>query len=164
MSTGPAGGPGALAAPRRSQLSSTLAWATEQSPFHQDRLAGLDLDAVRPDDLTALPPMTKAELMAHWDDVVTDRDLTLTLARDREALRGVLPAIDESETQARLRRVRDGRVHPHGSETLVVVGQVGILSERIGALEAIAAVDERRLDERCARFRVSGAGDVVLAY
>ena len=42
---------------------------------------GVDLDAVTPDDLGALPTMTKTDLMAHWDEVVTDGDLSLAVAR-----------------------------------------------------------------------------------
>ncbi len=42
-----------------------------------ERLRGVDVDAIEPDDLTALPVMTKAELMEHFDDVVTDPRITL---------------------------------------------------------------------------------------
>ena len=38
----------------------------------RERLRGVDVDAIEPDDLSALPVMTKAELMEHFDDVVTD--------------------------------------------------------------------------------------------
>ncbi|HYF45911.1 MAG TPA: hypothetical protein VD926_06840 [Acidimicrobiales bacterium] len=70
-----------LAAHRRSALVETLVWARERSPWHRRRLAGLDLASVAPDDLTALPTMTKTDLMAHWDRVVTVRDLSLAEAR-----------------------------------------------------------------------------------
>src|SRR5436190_1944709 len=44
------------------------------------RLARVDLATVTGDDLSAIPPMTKADLMASWDEIVTDRRLTLDLA------------------------------------------------------------------------------------
>ena len=54
------------------RLRGLLHHAAGHSPFHAERLAGLDLDAVTPDDLSAVPVMTKADLMEHFDDVVTD--------------------------------------------------------------------------------------------
>lgn len=74
--------PETLAAHRRSALADTLGFAVERSPWHAERLARVDLDAVVPEDLTALPIMTKGELMASWDRAVTDRRLTLAQARD----------------------------------------------------------------------------------
>ena len=42
---------------------------------------GIDLAAVTPDDVSALPTMTKRDLMTHWDEIVTDSRLTLATAR-----------------------------------------------------------------------------------
>ncbi len=47
-----------------------LRHAAAHSPFYRERLAGLDLDRCRPADV---PPLTKAELMARFDEIVTDR-------------------------------------------------------------------------------------------
>ena len=58
-------------------LLALLDHARRRSPFHADRLAGVDLDTLRPGDLGGLPTMTKAEMMAAFDDVVTDRRITL---------------------------------------------------------------------------------------
>jgi phenylacetate-coenzyme A ligase PaaK-like adenylate-forming protein len=58
------------------RLRDLLAYAVAHSPFHARRLAGIDIDAVHPQNLSALPVMTKAEMMAELDDVFTDRDLT----------------------------------------------------------------------------------------
>ena len=44
-----------------------------------ERLAGVDPDGFEEADLAGLPPMTKDDLMANWDQVVTDRRLTLEL-------------------------------------------------------------------------------------
>jgi phenylacetate-coenzyme A ligase PaaK-like adenylate-forming protein len=53
-------------------LRQLLSHAFEQSPFYRQRLRGLDLARCA---LSDLPPVTKAELMAHFDDWVTDRRL-----------------------------------------------------------------------------------------
>ena len=62
---------------QRNRLRGLLRTAATRSAFHAGRLAGLEIDAVQPDDLSALPVMTKADLMDHWDDVVTDPEVTL---------------------------------------------------------------------------------------
>lgn len=70
-----------LRAHQAGALTDVLRQAVSRSAFHRDRLAGVDLESIGPDDLTALPTMTKADLMAHWDDVVTDDRVTLAVAR-----------------------------------------------------------------------------------
>lgn len=42
--------------------------------------AGIDADTVTGADLAAIPTMTKADVMEHWDEIVTDPRLTLELA------------------------------------------------------------------------------------
>jgi phenylacetate-CoA ligase len=64
---------------RRDRLRDLLRVAKQSSPWHRERLAGVDPDAVEEADLAGLPPMTKDDLMANWDRVVTDRRLTLDL-------------------------------------------------------------------------------------
>jgi phenylacetate-CoA ligase len=64
---------------RRDRLRDLLRAATASSPWHRDRLAGVDPGAFEEADLAGLPPMTKDDLMANWDGVVTDRRLTLDL-------------------------------------------------------------------------------------
>jgi phenylacetate-coenzyme A ligase PaaK-like adenylate-forming protein len=65
---------------QRERLRSLLRHAATHSRFHAGRLRGIDLDGVGPDDLSALPVMTKADLMASFDDVVTDERITLERA------------------------------------------------------------------------------------
>ena len=74
---------GQLDAHRRAGLADTLAHAVERSPWHATRLSvlGSDLDRVEPDDLSGLPTMSKRDLMANWDDIVTDGRLDLATAR-----------------------------------------------------------------------------------
>ncbi|MDD7940559.1 AMP-binding protein [Actinomycetospora lutea] len=71
-----------IVAHQRDRLRALLAHAVEHSPFHARRLAGIDPDTVDPRDLSALPVMTKAELMSRFDDVVTDRRVSLRRAED----------------------------------------------------------------------------------
>src|SRR3954466_7700441 len=65
---------------RDERLRALLRTAKARSPGHAGRLAGGDVDAVGGADLTAIPAMTKTDVMEHWDEIVTDRRLTLELA------------------------------------------------------------------------------------
>lgn len=56
-------------------LRRLLLHAAENSPFHRHRLAGIDLAAIEPTDLSMLPVMTKTDMMDALDDVFTDRRL-----------------------------------------------------------------------------------------
>jgi phenylacetate-CoA ligase len=67
---------------QRDGLHRLLQHAAEHSPFHRRRLAGIDLSSVDPADMSALPVMTKAQMMDALDDVFTDRRLA---RRDVEA-------------------------------------------------------------------------------
>jgi phenylacetate-CoA ligase len=60
---------------QRERLQTLLLHAAEHSPFHRRRLAGIDLAGVDTADLSALPVMTKAQMMDALDDVFTDRRL-----------------------------------------------------------------------------------------
>src|SRR5688572_20002370 len=62
---------------QRDRLRALLRHAATRSRFHGARLRGVDVDSIEPDDLSALPVMTKAQLMEHFDDVVTDPRITL---------------------------------------------------------------------------------------
>jgi phenylacetate-coenzyme A ligase PaaK-like adenylate-forming protein len=66
---------GQLAAHQRERLRDLLRHAAEHSPFHAGRLRGLDLSRFEVGDLARLPVMTKTQMMADFDDVVTDRRL-----------------------------------------------------------------------------------------
>ena len=64
---------------RRDRLRDLLRVARASSPWHRDRLAGVDPDGFEEADLAGLPTMTKDDLMANWDQVATDHRLTLAL-------------------------------------------------------------------------------------
>lgn len=66
----------ALATYQRDQLRSLLRVAIDRAPFHRARLGDIDPGTFELADLCTLPPMTKSEMMAAYDDVVTDRRLT----------------------------------------------------------------------------------------
>ena len=57
----------------RRRLDALVAYARANSPYYAKLYSALP-DAPA---LCQLPPVTKPELMAHWDDWVTDRDVTL---------------------------------------------------------------------------------------
>ncbi len=53
------------------KLRSLLAYARARSPFHAERLRGLDPSTATAADLVALPPMTKEDAQDRWDGIVT---------------------------------------------------------------------------------------------
>ena len=61
-----------IAEVQRDRLRALLAIAIERSPFHARRLAGIDPAGIELEDLPRLPIMTKAEMMAAFDEVVAD--------------------------------------------------------------------------------------------
>jgi len=65
-----------LAHHQRERLRLLLAHAAEHSPFHARRLRWVDPSQFELADLARLPVMTKAEMMAEFDAVVTDRRLS----------------------------------------------------------------------------------------
>jgi phenylacetate-coenzyme A ligase PaaK-like adenylate-forming protein len=69
-----------LHALRDQRLRAMVRHAKEHSPWHARRLRHVDPERLSGDDLSMIPPMTKADLMTNWDEIVTDRRLTLDLA------------------------------------------------------------------------------------
>jgi len=67
---------------REERLRALVRLAVERSPWHRQRLAGIDLSCLTEEDLEHILPMTKADLMAHWNEIVTDPRLNLDLAND----------------------------------------------------------------------------------
>ena len=56
------------------RLHKMVAWAREQSPYYAQLYKDVGTDFT----LSDLPPVNKLELMAHWDQWVTDRSLSLS--------------------------------------------------------------------------------------
>lgn len=65
-----------LRAERERRLREMIAYARAASPWHRTRLADLDPEGLTEADLRRVPPMTKADLMGHFDAIVTDPRLT----------------------------------------------------------------------------------------
>jgi phenylacetate-CoA ligase len=70
-----------LAAERERRLRELLVFAADRSPFWRERLAGRDLASFTESDLSSLPVLTKAEMMAEFDRLVTVPGLTLSRIR-----------------------------------------------------------------------------------
>jgi phenylacetate-coenzyme A ligase PaaK-like adenylate-forming protein len=66
-------------AERQRALRALLTSAAGHSPFHADRLAGIDPEVFTEAQLPSLPVMTKKQMMAGFDGVVADRRLTIDL-------------------------------------------------------------------------------------
>jgi phenylacetate-coenzyme A ligase PaaK-like adenylate-forming protein len=62
---------------RQRALRETLAFAKAKSPWHSRRLESIEPLSFTEADLQRLPVMTKTDVMANWDEIVTDRRLTL---------------------------------------------------------------------------------------
>ena len=76
---------------QRDGLRALLLHATEHSPFHRRRLAGIDLTAIDPADLSTLPVMTKTDMMDDLDEVFTDRRLRSAEVEAALAVSGAQP-------------------------------------------------------------------------
>lgn len=53
--------------------------ACERSPWHRERLRQTPHETLSLSDLSSLPTMTKDDLMANWNEIVTDSRITLDL-------------------------------------------------------------------------------------
>jgi phenylacetate-coenzyme A ligase PaaK-like adenylate-forming protein len=52
-------------------LRDLLAYANAHSPWHAGRITHLDPSSVTLNEIGRIPPMTKGDLMEHWDNIVT---------------------------------------------------------------------------------------------
>ena len=66
-----------LVAHRTEQLRGLVRHAMGRSSWHRARLTGIDPDRLYPECLRELPVMTKTDLMANFDEIVTDARVTL---------------------------------------------------------------------------------------
>ena len=57
------------------RLRALLGYARERSPFHAQRLRGVETSSASVADLQRLPVMTKQDAQKNWDDIVTTGDL-----------------------------------------------------------------------------------------
>ena len=73
---------GVIAARRLARLRDYLRVAKERSAWHAKRLEEIDPDSATEQSLCAIPPMTKLDLMANFDAILTDSRLSRTLIED----------------------------------------------------------------------------------
>jgi phenylacetate-CoA ligase len=66
-------------------LRELLNHAFKYSRWHRERLSGINFEQVKPVDLSAIPPMTKEDLMQHWDSIVADPRCSLAAAENHLA-------------------------------------------------------------------------------
>jgi phenylacetate-coenzyme A ligase PaaK-like adenylate-forming protein len=74
-----------LHAERTARLRALIEIARYRSTWHRKRLAHVDLRTLDADDLTNIPIMTKHDLMTHFDQIVTDRRVSLDLVESHLA-------------------------------------------------------------------------------
>ena len=84
---------GRLAAHQRDRLRALLARAIAGSPFHAERLRGIDPGRFELADLARLPVMTKADMMENFDAATTDRRLTRDLVEHHLARSVIDPSL-----------------------------------------------------------------------
>src|SRR6266571_1030428 len=64
---------------RQQRLRSLIRVAKEKSPWHGERLRNVDADSITEADLDKMPVMTKADLMNNFDEIITDKRLSLEM-------------------------------------------------------------------------------------
>jgi phenylacetate-CoA ligase len=84
---------GQLADFQRERLRVLLSHAAGHSPFHARRLRGFDTSRFELADLPRLPTMTKDQMMAGFDEIVTDRRLTRRRVEQHLAASTTEPAL-----------------------------------------------------------------------
>jgi phenylacetate-CoA ligase len=78
---------------QRDRLRALLRHAIVNSPFHARRLAGVYAERFELDALPTLPVMSKAEMMAGFDEVVTDRRVTRRVVEEHLGSCGPVPSL-----------------------------------------------------------------------
>jgi phenylacetate-CoA ligase len=84
---------GRLAVFQRQRLRALLSRALDRSPFHAARLDGIKPGEFELADLSLLLIMTKAQMIASFDQIVTDRRLTRSVVERHLACSAVEPSL-----------------------------------------------------------------------
>jgi len=92
---------------RRRALRLLLRVAQEHSPWYRERLREIDPAVATELDLERIPPMTRADLMDHWDEIV------------------VYPGFDLAGVQAHLEEVKDDAYLGHAFHAVASSGASG---------------------------------------
>jgi phenylacetate-CoA ligase len=105
-------------------LRRLLVHAVEHSPYHRRRLAGIDVENFGLEQLPRLPVMTKAGMMAAFDEVLTDRHLS------RATIEQALVATDSAPVPVRgsaVAFVTGGAAGPRGVLAFDVRARAGFI-------------------------------------
>lgn len=117
------------------RLRALLAHAVERSPYYRRRFAGLDVARCA---LADLPTLTKAEMMEHFDELVTDPRLKKADLRD---------FVDDTRNLGRFHLGLYGVSHTSGSQ-----GQPALIVQDRDALSLVFAVQFARATKLKRRF------------
>jgi len=119
--------PSRTAAVQEARLRRILTHAVRHAAFYRAKYRGIDVSHC---PLTDLPPTTKAELMSHFDDAVTD---------PRIRLADVGPFLDDPANVGRLFRGRWAVSHTSGSQ-----GQPLVIVQEPSCLDLLFALQMSR--------------------
>jgi phenylacetate-CoA ligase len=119
--------PRQLAGFQRDRLRALLTRAIERSPFHAERLRGIDPSRFELADLARLPVMTKAQMMAGFDRASTDSRLTREVVERHLARSAAEPSLLLGEYVCLLSGGSSGR---RG----IVVQTVGEYADFVGSI------------------------------
>lgn len=137
-----------LATHQRDKLRVLLRHAIERSPFHARRLGPIAVaDHFELSDLATLPTMSKSDMMTAFDEVVTDRRLTLA---------GIQHHIAESSSQPKLLLDEYVCLASGGSS-----GLRGVFVQRLAEFTELAASVMRPAIARRIAAGTSGDGIVI---
>lgn len=118
---------------QREALRELLAHAVEHSPFHARRLTGIDVEAIEPHDLSALPVMTKSDMMAEYDAVLTDPTLRRADIESALSATGTVPVLVSDRYVAMASGGSSGERGVFVSDQPAVVGFTSSLSRGLMA-------------------------------
>ncbi len=82
---------------QRDELRSLLVHAVERSPFHAQRLLGIDPGRFELEQLPELPVMSKEQMMSSFDELLCDRRLTKARVEGHLAALGMEPSLLDDE-------------------------------------------------------------------
>jgi phenylacetate-coenzyme A ligase PaaK-like adenylate-forming protein len=82
---------------QREELRRLLVHAVERSPFHARRLRGIDPERFELEQLAELPVMSKEQMMASFDELLTDRRLTRARVEGHLAALGLEPSLLDND-------------------------------------------------------------------
>lgn len=63
---------------RQVRLRKILCYAKQHSPWYKKILKKVNVDTITEEGISELPTLNKTTLMSHWDEIVTDSQLSLT--------------------------------------------------------------------------------------